>query len=96
MVRAASRASIAIFAALAVGCGVARGIKRDPSAGSHPRLDAVATRPARAKADGPEHRLGIQWEPSLEAAMERGRREKKPVLVAFSARRQDCDFTAEF
>ena len=43
-----------------------------------------------------EHDLGIRWEQSLDAAFERGRLEQKPVLIAFSARRQDGDFAGEF
>ncbi len=36
-------------------------------------------------ADDPIH--GIQWESSMEAALKRGKAEKKPVFLAFSVRR---------
>ena len=91
-----SRASLAVVAGLALGCSVAEGFKPNVAGGSGEGIAAAPVRSARARQDGPEHSLGVQWEPSLVAAMERGRREKKPVLIAFSARRQDNDFGCEF
>jgi hypothetical protein len=89
------RASLAVVAALARRCNVAGDIKPDVEVGSRETV-ATTWRAAHAPEDGPEHDLGIRWEESLEAALERGRRETKPVLIAFSARRQDHDFACEF
>jgi hypothetical protein len=94
--RGSSRAAFAAVVALAFGCSVAGGFRPKDAARSSEGVDAAVVRPKRVTCDGPEQALGIEWEKSLEAAMERGRREKKPVLVAFSARRQDHDFGGEF
>lgn len=82
----ASSPALTRAAVLALGCMLA----------SCSRPAATSPSPSFPKRDGPEHTLGIQWEESLDAAMERGRREKKPVLIAFSARRQERDFEGEF
>jgi hypothetical protein len=94
--RSSRRASLAIVAVFALGCSVAGGSRPNGTAGAREGVAAAAVRPVRATCDGPEHDLGIEWEASVEAAMERGRREQKPVLIAFSARRQDHDFASEF
>ena len=99
VLRRSSRAALAVVATLAVGCGVAGGLRLDDATRSDEsgkRIAAATARTERPRCDGPEHDLGIQWEESLQAAFERGRREKKPVLIAFSARRQDIDFGGEF
>jgi len=88
--RRSSRTSLAIVVtALALG-GCAVGGWKPGISGDAP------ARSARVPCDGPEHDLGIRWEPSLDAAFQRGRRERKPVVIAFSARRQDSDFAGEF
>ena len=79
-------ATLTVIATLALGGGD----------GTHDHAGANAARAVRATCDGPERDLGIRWEASLAAAMERGRREKKPVLGTVSARRQDTDFTTEY
>ena len=102
--RRTSRVSLAVVAVLALGCSVtddfkpniAVDLERNVEKGSRERVAEAPARPARARCDGIEPDLAVRWEPSLDEAMERGRREKKPVLIAFSARRQDKDFGGEF
>jgi hypothetical protein len=91
--------TISRAAVLALGCALAGCARSVAASRSSERVvTPVPTPPTRAfpRRDGPEHELGIRWEESLDAAMERGRREKKPVLIAFSARRQEHDFEGEF
>lgn len=40
--------------------------------------------------------LSVHWELDLACAMQRAQRERKPVLIAFSARRQEAGFEDEF
>ena len=97
--RRTSPPALSRAAVLALGCALAGcSLSSDLSPSSERVAPPAPTSPTRAipRRDGPEHELGIRWEESLDAAMERGRREKKPVLIAFSARRQEHDFESEF
>lgn len=40
--------------------------------------------------------LSVHWEPDLPSALQRAQAEHKPVLIAFSARRQEAGFEDEF
>lgn len=94
------------FAAIAwVACAFAACDRSGPA--PETSSDLPASRPIAPLAQGATHAgmntcgsaaacPAVPWAPSLEAALDRARRESKPVLIAFSARRQERGSGNEF
>lgn len=58
--------------------------------------DTIAREQDIPRCDAIEQCLEFDWETSLDAAMQRGQEEGKPVLIVFSARQQEAGDDHEF
>jgi hypothetical protein len=89
-------ALLAVAGVLATGCNSLGDRRGAGSSDSIDRVSAVPDVTSRPQCNGPEAELKIEWQESIEAAMERARREDKPLLIVFSGRRQASDLDGEF